>query len=273
MSFLSQRPKKARSKVPLGMDALGTASSETGVPVPVWWGTQRVAVSMIVEPFNRYTKPAKGQKKGGRAPANNYAAVVFALGHGPLVSVRQFWVDKELWYDGPLNRTLGADWDPITIPDFGSGRIYWGTETQPIDPTLAATGVDHPAFRGVAYAVFPKALLGTSRDTVPNFEVVATRHGVSAFNTITALDENPMSGPVEVITNARFGLGRDVASLDMTAFTAVADQLALEGLGLSPLLAEGVSVREFLAQIGEYIDGFFPYDSQGRLSARLNRPA
>lgn len=278
MSFLfGNAQKAARSKRPLGIDERRTVQHEQGSPVPIWWGTQRIGVTMITEPFNRTVKPASGSKKGGGSSGDNYASVVFALGHGPLDVLRQIWVDEDIWWDGSLTRVEGENSVPITIEDFGSGTLYWGTETQTTDPTLAALGLGHPAYRGIAYMVFPNALLGRSRDTVPHFEVVASRWGLcpegwAVGPAANGLDVNPMTAVVEVVTNPRVGRGMDLEeSINLAGLLSVAATLDNESFSLSPILDTGTTLRQFFADLNEYIDGWHRADDSGLLTWGLTR--
>jgi hypothetical protein len=279
MSFFNTNAKPARSKRPLGIDERRTAQHEQGNPVPVWWGTQRIGVTMLTEPFNRIVKPANGQKKAGKTPGDNYAAVAFVLGHGPLDVLREIWVDEDLWWTGSLERGVGEDSVAITIDDFGSGTLYWGTETQTTDATLDALGIGHPAYRGIAYMVFPSAFLGQSRDTVPHFEVVASRwglfpefwYGVEAAN---GNDVNPMSPVIEVLTNPRLGRGLvNTDLIDVAGIGNVYTALDAEGFSMSPILDTQTTLRQFFADIAEYIDGWFRTDGLGRVTWGLFRNA
>ena len=277
MSFFNSQNKAPRSKRPLGLDERRTAQHEQGNPVPVWWGTQRIGVTALVEPFNRTVKPAAGQKKGSKSPGDNYAAVAFVLGHGPLDVLREIWVDEDLWWSGELTRGVDEDSVAITIEDFGSGTLYWGTDAQTTDPTLDALAVGHPAYRGIAYMVFPTAYLGQNRDTVPNFEVVASRWGVypdgwTGGAAANGLDVGPMDPVVEVMTSARLGRGlEDTDLIDLAGMATVGSVLAAEGLSLSPILDGQTTLRGFFAELAEYIDGWFRTDGDGRLAWGLLR--
>jgi hypothetical protein len=63
----------------------------------------------------------------------------------------------------------------------GKVRVYWGTESQGVDPILAGDGVGHPAYRGQAYLVFKKLFFGENRTNAAdhitlvadNFEVLS----------------------------------------------------------------------------------------------------
>lgn len=267
MSIFNTNAKPPRNKRPLGIDERRTAQHEQGVPIPVWFGTQRIGVTMLTEPFNRVVEPIGEQKKGAPQQSNNYATVVMALGHGPLTVLKQVWVDEDLWWDGPLARGVDEDSVPITIEDFGSGTLYWGTETQPIDPTLDALGIGHPAYRGIAYMVFPKAFLGQYSDSVPHFEVVANRQSlVYPYGAANDLDVNPMEAVMEVCMNPRFGRAlADTGLVDGTNIASVATRLNAEGLSLSPILDNHVTLREFFDQIAEYINGWYRLDGFGKL--------
>jgi hypothetical protein len=56
---------------------------------------------------------------------SSFAALIC---HGPLARLDAIWMDDELVWEGPLNRS--GDYADITVEDRGNVRLYWGTETQ-----------------------------------------------------------------------------------------------------------------------------------------------
>src|SRR5690606_17365517 len=89
-----------------------------------------------------------------------FANVAFALCEGEIAGVRRIWADgREL------------DLDEITV------RVYPGTDTQPVDPLIAAKqGIGNtPAYRGIAYVVFERFPLASYGNRVPQFQFEVMR--------------------------------------------------------------------------------------------------
>lgn len=272
MSWFLGRNRAPKDRRPLIDDGRVT-QHESGSVRPVLWGTQRFATTALCDPFDRVVKPKKGQKKIGKTGGDTYATVALAICVGPIDTLHQIWVDEELWWDGPIHRLPAEDSTPITVEEWGSGTLYWGTATQPVDATLGAAFLPHPSYRRLAYFVFPKAFLG-QRDTVPNFEVVVSRRGIlPAWFTASSVgfDSNPIAPVIESALNDVWGRGVPENWLDTASLLSVANALVAEGIGISPLITKSMTLRQLCSDIGEIVDGWFRVDGTGRLTCGLNR--
>lgn len=167
------------------------------------------------------------------------------------------------------------DYVDIVIPDYGTMRLYWGTETQTPDITLNRSGTTHPSYRGNCYVVFDQVFLGFNQTNFPNVELVLARWPKprSGWHSLAAIedDANPIAAICDLLQHPRASFRVPDALLDTVTLYATAARLAAEGLGISPLITRQSEMREVLTRALEYIDGYFTTDSQGRLGVKLCR--
>jgi hypothetical protein len=266
-----QRPK------PLGLDDLRTATSEQARPIPYMAGTQRVGVTFISSGLGFRSEDAGGAKKSGGGTKNYFATFAAAVCHGTVSTIREIWFDDEQVWTGPLDRGPGEDFADILIEDRGSARIYWGTETQGIDPVLATFGATeaHPFYTGLAYLVFDGLLLGQNRASAPAIEVVVTRcPAVPGWFTAAAeigADTNPALALHELLTSERFGLGVSESRIDVSSLNDMGTELATELFGMSVVLNTQTTLREAIVRILEYFDGWHHETVDGKIRFGLTR--
>ena len=168
-----------------------------------------------------------------------------------------------------------ADFLDVLIPDYGTMRLYWGTETQEADDTLNASGIEHPPYRGICYGVFDQLFLGFNQTNVPNVELVLSRKPAGDWHALADIteDANPVAALCELLQHPRAGTGIATAKLNTVALLETAAAIALEGVGLSPVLTRQQEARQFTLQLLEYIDGYPTTDGDGKLGFSLARHA
>ena len=180
----------------------------------------------------------------------------------------------------PVKRDIDhPDYADIVIPNYGPFRIYWGTETQEPDPTLALSGLAHPAYRGLCYAVFNGLYFGFQQTSVQNIEFVLGRYprpswwagGGPAIN--IGDDCNPAAVAADWLQDARCGHGLPDSAIDTGAMLDVAQTLADEGLGVSAILTRSMDSSQLLTQLSEYFDGLPSITADGKFSLDAVRPA
>ena len=89
---------------------------------------------------------------------------------------------------------------------------------------------------------------------------------------VSIQDANPAHIIFECLTNNDWGLGLPVAQLDVTSFTAAADTLYEEGLGLSMLWSNPSDLESFINDILGHIDGSYGIDpATGKIYLSLVR--
>lgn len=138
--------------------------AEEGVPIARVYGTMRVGGNMIWA--TRFEETSTTQRQGGKGGGprvttySYFANVAFSLCEGEIAGVRRIWADgREL------------DLDETTV------RVYPGSDTQPVDPLIAAKqGIGNaPAYRGIAYVVFERFPLASYGNRVPQFQFEVMR--------------------------------------------------------------------------------------------------
>ncbi len=144
----------------------------------------------------------------------DFGLVMCMGGRRPVDGIYKIIVDSEIVWKNDAGVLRGsAEFEDITVDKHGQARIYWGSETQPIDPLVFtirgvipvdpsfdardkstwtrddSPGVSdplyghydlHSAYRGQCYVVFKKWKLGRERGNIPNIQVELMR-GVPWF--------------------------------------------------------------------------------------------
>lgn len=176
----------------------------------------------------------------------------------------------------PVYRDMdNPDYVDILIPDYGTMRIYWGTETQEVDDSLRRSPVSHPNYRGQCYVVFDQIFLGFNQTNFPNVELVLARwpKPASEWHNLAAINDeaNPIAIISDLLQHPRTSFRVPDSRIDTGTMLATAALLEAEGLGLSPLVNRQVAMSELLTRALEYIDGYFTFDAQGRIGVKLSR--
>ncbi len=271
----SDTPKTA------GLDSSRISTNEQGVVLRYFAGIGRFALTWLGPAYNQIAKPVKsaagGKADTGAASSHKYYAdCAGVLCVGLVDSVREIWMSNEKVWTGPLVRTPGTDSAQITVDKKGTLTIYWGTETQPIDPILAPH--DHPAYRGQCYGVFNQLYFGQDTTTAPNVEFVIARSPQNTGLATAAVLNDDVITPhamIELLTEHRFGLGWTAAdTLDLVTWDAAASQSFAEGMAISPVLDRDQDARSLMVQFCDYIDGYLTAEPTkgGRLALNLARP-
>lgn len=285
MSFMSgstgelPRPRQKLA----GLDELRSATNEQGRAIPYLAGTQRIGVTWLSSALGYRVEEVGGSGKGGGKGAGGsqhdyYATCAAAICHGVVDTIHEIWMDDEQVWTGPIERVDGEDYVDITVESRGSIRLYWGTVAQTTDPVLAVFAAEelHPAYVGLCYIVCDQLAFGRGRNTAPTIEVIVSRRPVPpawfpAPGTI-GTGVNPPLVIWDLLTSARYGLGRSDDDLDQASFVSMAEALAVEEFGLSVIVARQASLREVLVQILEHVDGYHRVNPDGSLAVALVRP-
>ncbi len=274
-SLPSDAPKTA------GLDSSRISTNQQGVPLRYFAGIGRFALTWLGPAYNQVAKAVKSSTIGKGSTGSSgshkyYADCAGLLCVGLTDSVREVWMANEKVWSGNVARGPGDDSANITIPNKAAMTIYWGTQTQPVDPIFAA--YDHPAYRGQCYVVFRQLYFGTDTTSAPNVEFVITRQAKgSGLATTGTLNDDivPPHSMIELLTDQRFGLGWTAAdTLDLVEWDATAAQCLAEGIAISPSLDRDQDARALLVQFCDYFDGYVVAkpENGGRLALRLARP-
>lgn len=155
-------------------------SSTYGRPIPVIFGPRnRIAGNMIWASDIRTRKRTR-KKTNGIAPSTYTVTysydvdVAFAISES-ITNLSRIWANGKLLFEQASVTTI-----PATGQYFAGGngkpyssiRVYPGSTTQPVDPTIsAAKGAGNaPAYRGTAYVVITGLDVKNSGLGIPNFE-------------------------------------------------------------------------------------------------------
>lgn len=88
----------------------------------------------------------------------------------------------------------------------------------------------------------------------------------------TVVDMNPIHAIRECLTNTVYGMGYLDTDIDSTSFTACADTLYAEGMGISVKWSKSSTIEDFLKEILRHIDGALFVDRKtGKFKIKLIR--
>jgi hypothetical protein len=159
------------------LDDLRVQMSSYGSPIPVEWGVNRHA-GTVIWPKALELKDTEGSGGDkGEVSTHTYSCSIAVLISdrselGPIAGVRRIWANKKLVYDASANST-----GPNKDPAIGAMRIYLGTEDQEADPLIEATDGPSPAYLGSAYVVFEDYDLTDAGNRPPQFEFEVITEG------------------------------------------------------------------------------------------------
>ena len=137
MSFLFPKPNApASGNRPLNLDSDQLSTNQEAVPLPYFTGIARLAVHWISPAYNQRVTEVKEKvgKKETTVGFNYYADIAGALCLGPVDKVTAVIIDGETRWTGSLVRDVSnPEYVEWVVGEYGTFRLYWGTETQPLD--------------------------------------------------------------------------------------------------------------------------------------------
>lgn len=357
----------AQDMLPLGKLRNRSGTSQMGRVLPLLHGTNRMGCTFISSFFDVMASSVTSGGKGGQIEGYNYyASFAVAVGHGPMLSLQQIYLNDTPVYttgalvepsqisvttnvamvsttnphglqsgdvifmfycfqeylNGQFTVTVtsptqfqytipgtsvpngfataqngysilfeislptlfanGADSTEITLPNFGTATIHWGTLTQPADEYLISqSGIQHPPYKGICYIVFNQLFLGFNQTNAQNVEVVMTRTPAFAWqsNQAHALinetygDCNPGNIIADLLLNPRAGLGL-VPGVDVNTamLDAAIEQFFGYGMGLSPITTRPDEMRSLFMSILQNADAAPALDVNGLLGIVFATP-
>ncbi|MBA2585692.1 MAG: hypothetical protein H0U99_04335 [Chthoniobacterales bacterium] len=147
MSFFGSTTNLPKEKKSLGnINADDMNSSQQAQPITYFAGRRYIAGQFISPGYNEVIKDVQGQT--GKSSTGSVAHVyycdfglVVALGgRWPVDAIFKIIVESEIVWKNDAGLFRDADlFEDITVNKFGQARIYWGSETQPIDPLVFTT--------------------------------------------------------------------------------------------------------------------------------------
>jgi Putative phage tail protein len=251
---------------------LSVQSSAYGEPIPLVFGTARVAGNMIwssglIETRQENTVKVGG-KGGGKVRQVSYSySASLAVG----LAARAIQSIGRIWADGKLIRT-GVD-APLTVG--GTLRVHNGNCGQARDPLLeAALGVNGtPAYRGLAYVTIERLELAEFANRVPNltFEVIADTSAIALAK--IAQDLANRSGLAAINAQAWTGtvtgyvLGRDTSARTVFEALSLLHSVQITDYGDSLRLADTPNTAQIALEtqwLGASTEEVLPRVSQKR---------
>lgn len=198
-----------------------------------------------------------------------YVGMHMVLCHGPVDAVTAVEVDNRTAWAG--NSTGGSI--SINSPDLFGGESREGGVVGTVDIMMGSTtqgrnaylqsklGTDIPAFRGVLSAVLRQVFVGLN-PYLKSWSFWVTRRNTRLdgqpqwYSSKVAIgdDMNPAHIIRECLTDPSWGMGYPEADLDAASFTAAADTLYSEGLGMSLLWDRSIPLNEFVSEVLKHID-------------------
>jgi hypothetical protein len=186
------------------------------------------------------------------------------------------------WVRYSLVRTVGpsaSNPQPLTIDGYGAAYLYWGTDNQTLDTVgeaiLAANG--HPNYRRQCVLLLKAFLFGRERTSAPNVEVIVRRKPNQTIITgdpaaLTDGQANPVAAMADLYTDPVFGAVLTVdapGGPDSTTWqsAATAIQSNIDETGISPVLTQARSLRQFTADLLTYCDGWVRFSAAGEIEA------
>lgn len=143
MSFLwgntAQQPKEPKKFANISNDQVN--SIQQAIPVKYLAGRNYVAGDYISPAYNPKAVPIKTQTGKSQSSTTGYKyfadfALLFCMGgRRPVDAVYKVIVDSDIRWSGNITRGNASN-EVITVPDLGTIKLYWGTDTQGINTTL-----------------------------------------------------------------------------------------------------------------------------------------
>ncbi|MDY7097480.1 MAG: phage tail protein [Pseudomonadota bacterium] len=150
-------------------------TSSYGQPMPRHFGRMRVAGTVIWATDLKESSTTQGGKGRPKTTTYSYSAsFAVALSSTPVARIGRIWADGNL--------LRGAN-DDLKVE--GAMRFYTGFGDAAVDPVIAADkGMDAPAFRDCAYAVFEDLQLADFGNRIPalTFEIFSQEQGSVSLN-------------------------------------------------------------------------------------------
>ncbi|WBF76938.1 hypothetical protein PSV3_00236 [Septimatrevirus PSV33] len=201
---------------------------------------------------------------------------------GPGVRLRKFWAGTYLVWEG--NLTSSGD-IYINKPNLFGGEdergglqgtisFYDGRFDPPQDSYLVSKiGPNVPAYNGFARALFKAFYIGTGTTPEPfSFEIQRITSGLHATYSImpNGLDVNPMEIVYDAMTQKWGRFGNLESEIDMPSFTACAQTLYNEGLGMSLIVQSAITGKDLLEEVMRVADGVLYQDpATAKIVAKL----
>ena len=278
-------PARRDDKRVFGLKPERTNNADTGAILPWFCGTARFGVTWLGPAYNQVSAPVTAEQSGGKGGGDSdevsgydYSADCAAVVcHGPVDKVTEVWMDQERVWRGSVQRNSAhPHFASIDIEGRGTMVIYWGTEQQSAQATLAANG--HPAYRGQCYVFFEQLMFGRDKTNAPDVELVLYRRPLNYSGAVALTgrsylgnDASLVHALVELLSHPRVGLGFTAADFDLPQLATAAARVLAEGIAASPMIDESDSAGALVEQFCEYMDAWPSFRAGAKLQVLLAR--
>lgn len=216
-----------------------------------------------------------------------FLGIHMVLCHGPIDAVKKVMVDgKEAWAGNAIGGAITINAEDLFGGEEREGGVLGTVDIMMGEPTQAKNaylqsklGVSIPAFRGVVSAVLNQVYVGLNPYLKPwafrAQRIHKTTDGaIQWYDTKAQIgdDMNPAHIIRECLTNIQWGLGYGPGDIDDPSFTAAADTLYSEGMGISLLWDKSKDINDFISVILSHIQGsLYISRSSGKFVLKLSR--
>ena len=265
----------------LGDLSLNTA--EEGIALPDVLGTTKLNGNIVWYGNERTVEITQEQQTGGGGKGGGSSSQTVVTGYqyyltwamvlclGPIDKLYTIYKNnEEVVWSGDLSRPISGGVETITLNGMGSAQIYFGTNDQMPNATLAALSPYNLPYRNQCWILMNDCYIG-DYNRAPTMTFVVGKFPTMSFNTnktINTYDYNP-SHAIYYICNSMINM--PAAYLDATTFSGVADTLKNEEKGVSILFSDYQTAESYLESILAHIKGIIRFTADGKFGLKLIR--
>ncbi|MEG2139883.1 MAG: phage tail protein, partial [Bilophila sp.] len=243
---------------PANLDAFRLTTAEEGTVIPRVFGTARLTGNLLyyggLTTVPEYEETSTGGKGGGSKTQSTlqgyhyYLDVWQGIGMGPLELVRVYREDRQ-------------------TAALSCAEQQWNNGKAMFYPTQA--GQYASRLPGVAHVWLRQFYLGMNAIALPTLHFVVKYTGSSPV--VQAFLPNGMN-PAAIIWQLLLDAGAKETNIDTASFQSAATFWAGRGYGLNMVFSKQLPVREHIAQVLRYVDGWFIERADGTMSLRAPDP-
>lgn len=258
--LFAKGPKSSEGSdmAPANLDAFRLTTAEEGTVIPRLFGTARITGNLLyyggLNAVPEYEE-VSGGKGGGSQKSQDmlqgyhyYMDVWQGVGMGPLELVRIYREDRQT---EQLSCTE-QQWND------GTGSFY-----------PAQAGQYASRLPGVAHLWLRQFYLGMNVSALPTLHFVVRYTGTTPLPQTTL--PNGMN-PAAIIWQLLMDAGASEKHIDTASFVTAATFWASRGYGLNIVFGKQLPVRDHIAQVLGYVDGWFVERADGSMSLRAPDP-
>jgi len=249
-------------------------------------GTSKISTGNIIWYDGERNEPiTQTQEVGGKGGGGNevtsitgykyFLSWALVLCEGPISGILTIYKNDESVFNDPILLEDYPDgYADITLGgSMGAARIYFGTESQPQDPTMVSfLGAENvPNYKGVAYVLFNDCYVG-DYNRAPTMRFVLSKFPETTLEEDNAevgiYDYNPAHTIFYIL---KYHLEFEDDEIDLDSFNTAAETLYNEGHGISTLMDSGTPAHSYLETILTHSQGILRTKEDGKIYYKLIR--